>query len=104
MHGEVINVYKILVKKPERNIPLGRPQHRWDNNIKMDLRETGLKGVDWIDVGSMAGCCEHSNELSGWIKIKDFLVQLRILLASEGLCSTELVQGYVKERRDGKLL
>jgi hypothetical protein len=50
MHGEVINVYKILVKKPERKIPLGRPQHRWDNNIKMDLRETGLKGVDWIDV------------------------------------------------------
>jgi hypothetical protein len=52
----------------------------------------------------MAGCCEHSNELSGWIKIKDFLVQLSILLASEGLCSTELVQGYVKECRDGKLL
>jgi hypothetical protein len=28
--------------------PLGRPRHRWEDNIKMDLRETGLEGVDWI--------------------------------------------------------
>jgi hypothetical protein len=31
-------------------IPLGRTRHRWDNNIKMDLKEIFYDGVDWIDV------------------------------------------------------
>jgi hypothetical protein len=39
--GEVRNAYKILVGKPEGKRPLGRPRHRWENNIKTDLRETG---------------------------------------------------------------
>jgi hypothetical protein len=42
------NVYRILVGNPEGNIPLGRPRRRWVDNIKMDLRETGWNGVDWI--------------------------------------------------------
>jgi hypothetical protein len=46
--GEMRNAYKILVGKPERRRPLGRPIRRWDDNIKMNLREIGLKGVDWI--------------------------------------------------------
>jgi hypothetical protein len=46
--GEVINVYKILVLEPEGKRSLGRHRHRWEDNIKMDLREIGLKGVDWI--------------------------------------------------------
>jgi hypothetical protein len=41
------NTFKILVKKPERKRPLGRPMHRWED-IKMDLRETGWEGVDWM--------------------------------------------------------
>jgi hypothetical protein len=36
------NAYRILVRKPEGNKPLGRPRHRWVNNIKMDLREIGM--------------------------------------------------------------
>jgi hypothetical protein len=39
--GEKRNAYKILVGKPEGKRPLGRPRHRWVDNIKMDLREIG---------------------------------------------------------------
>jgi hypothetical protein len=48
--GEKRNVYRILVGKPEGKRPLGRPRHRWVDNIKMDLREIGWDGVDWIDM------------------------------------------------------
>jgi hypothetical protein len=42
------NAYRLLVGKPERNRPLGRPRHRWVNNIRMDLVEVGWGDVDWI--------------------------------------------------------
>jgi hypothetical protein len=42
--------YRILVEKPEGKRPLGRPRHRRVNNIKMDLREIGWDGMDWIDL------------------------------------------------------
>jgi hypothetical protein len=38
------------VGKPKRKRPLGRPRCRWEDNIKMDLREIGWSGMDWIDV------------------------------------------------------
>jgi hypothetical protein len=44
--GEKRNVYRILVGKPERKRPLGRPRHKWINNIKIDLLEIGLSVVD----------------------------------------------------------
>jgi hypothetical protein len=47
--GEKRNAYRILVGEPEGKRPLGRPRHRWVDNIKMDLREIGWDGVDWID-------------------------------------------------------
>jgi hypothetical protein len=50
MIGEKRNSYRILVAKPEGKIPLGRPRRRWVNNIKMDLREIGWDGMDWIDL------------------------------------------------------
>jgi hypothetical protein len=46
--GEVRGVYNILVSKPEGSRPLGRPRRRWEDNIKMDLREIGFGNVDWI--------------------------------------------------------
>jgi hypothetical protein len=46
--GEVRKVYKVLVGKPEGKRPLGRPRRRWEDGIRMDLREIGLGGVDWI--------------------------------------------------------
>jgi len=38
------------VGKPEGKRPLGRPRHRWEDNIKMDLQELGLGGMDWIEL------------------------------------------------------
>jgi hypothetical protein len=44
----VRNTYKILVENPEGKRPLGRRRHRWEDNIRMDLRELGWEVVDWI--------------------------------------------------------
>jgi hypothetical protein len=49
-NGETGNAYGILVRKPEGKRPLGRPRRRWVDNIKMDLRETGWDGGEWIDL------------------------------------------------------
>jgi hypothetical protein len=49
-NGEKRNLCRIMVRKPERKRPLGRPRRRLEDNIKMDLREIGLSGMDWIDV------------------------------------------------------
>jgi hypothetical protein len=44
------NAYRILVGKAEGKRPIGRPRHRWVNIIKMELREIGWGGMDWIDL------------------------------------------------------
>jgi hypothetical protein len=44
------NTNRILVGNPEGKRPLGRPRHRWVDNVKMDLREIGWGGMDWIDL------------------------------------------------------
>jgi hypothetical protein len=49
-NGEKMNAYRILVGKPEGKRALGRPRRRWVGNIKMDLREIGWDGMDWIDL------------------------------------------------------
>ena len=43
-------VHKGLVGKPEGKRPLGRPRHRWEDNIKMDLQEAGRGCGDWMDL------------------------------------------------------
>jgi hypothetical protein len=48
MHGEGRGVYRVLVGRPEVKRPLGRPKCRWEDNIKMDLREVGIDGANWI--------------------------------------------------------
>jgi hypothetical protein len=47
---EKSNAYRILVRKPQGKRPLGRPRCRWADSIKMDLREIGWGGVDWIEL------------------------------------------------------
>jgi len=47
-HGDVRNVYTYLVGKPKCKRPLGRPRHRSENIIRMDLKEIGWEGVDWM--------------------------------------------------------
>jgi hypothetical protein len=48
--GERRGAYRALMGKPEGRRPLGRPRRRWEDNIKMDLREVGCGGMDWINL------------------------------------------------------
>jgi hypothetical protein len=47
--GEGRGVHRVLVGRPEGRRPLGRPRHRWEDNIKMDLEEVGGGGGDWME-------------------------------------------------------
>jgi hypothetical protein len=68
--GDGRGVYRVLVGRPEGKRPLGRPRHRWEYNIKMDLREIGIDVANWIQL-TQAGLCEHGNEPSGSIRKQD---------------------------------
>jgi hypothetical protein len=46
--GEGRGVYRVLVGRPKGKTPLGRPRRRWEDNIKLDLREIGIDGANWI--------------------------------------------------------
>jgi hypothetical protein len=48
--GERRGVFRVLVGKPEGKRHLGRPRHRWEDNIEMDLQEVGCWGMDWIEL------------------------------------------------------
>jgi hypothetical protein len=49
-NGEKRNAFMILVGKPEGKRPLRRPRRRWVDNSKIDLREIGWDGMDWMDL------------------------------------------------------
>jgi hypothetical protein len=56
--GERRGAYRVLVGKPEGRRPLGRPRRRWEDNIKMDLRELGWgawTGSTWLRIGTGGG-------------------------------------------------
>jgi hypothetical protein len=55
--GEKRTAYRILVGKPEGKRPLGRPRRRWVDNLKMDLREIGWDGMDWIHLAQDRDKC-----------------------------------------------
>jgi hypothetical protein len=67
--GEIKNTYKILVGKPEAKRPLGRLWRRWQNNIKMDLREKGWEGVDWIYL---------AQDRDQWLVLVNTIMNLRV--------------------------
>jgi hypothetical protein len=46
--GKRRGVYRFLVERPEGKRPVGRPRLKWEDNIKLDLRETGIDGANWI--------------------------------------------------------
>jgi hypothetical protein len=46
--GEERKVHNVLVGKPEGKRPFGRPRRRWEDGVRVDLREIALEGVDWI--------------------------------------------------------
>jgi hypothetical protein len=72
--GTKRNAYRILMGKPEGERPRGRPRCMWVENIKMDLREIGWDGMDWIDMAQdMDQSCEHGNKPPGSIKCWEVL-------------------------------
>ena len=68
-YGERRGVYRVLVGKPEGNRSLGRPRHRWEDNIKMDLWEVGCGGVDWIGL---------SHDRDRWQALVNAVMNLRV--------------------------
>jgi hypothetical protein len=51
--GEKRNSYRVLVGQPEGKRPLGKPRHRWEDNVKIDFREIGLGCMDWIHLAQV---------------------------------------------------
>jgi hypothetical protein len=68
--GDERKVYKVLVEKLEGKRPLGRPRRMWDDGIRMDLREIGLGGVDWIRL---------SQNRDRWRAVVSVVMNLRVL-------------------------
>jgi hypothetical protein len=60
---------RMLLGKPEGKRPLGRPRRRWVDNIKMVLRETGLGGMDWIDL---------AQDRDQWRALLNTVINLRV--------------------------
>jgi hypothetical protein len=87
----------MLVGKPEWKRPLERPRHRWEDNIRIDLREIGWEGVNWINlaqdwdqwravVNTVVSFGVHKRQ--GISRLAD-----RLSASQEGLCSTHLLKG-----------
>jgi hypothetical protein len=62
-------VYRVLVGKPEGRRPLGRPRRRWEDNIRMDLREVGYGYVDWMEL---------AQDRDKWLSLVSAVMNLRV--------------------------
>jgi hypothetical protein len=69
-NGDKRNAYRILVGKPEGKSPLGRPRRRRVNNTKMNLREIGWDGIDWVDL---------AQDRDRWRALVNTMTNLRVL-------------------------
>jgi hypothetical protein len=67
--GEERSVYRVLMGKPEGKRPLGRPRHRWENNISWDFQEVGCEGMDWIGL---------AQDRDRWRAIVNAVMNLRV--------------------------
>jgi hypothetical protein len=63
-------LYRVLVEKPEGKRPLGRPRHRWEDGIRMDLGEIGWGSVEWIQLAQDRG---------RWLALVNTAMNLRVL-------------------------
>jgi hypothetical protein len=63
------NLYRVLVGNPEGKRPLGRPRHRWEDGIKMDLREIGW-GFEWIHL---------AQNRDRWLTVVNSVMNLQVL-------------------------
>jgi hypothetical protein len=76
--GEERKMYKVLVGKPEGRRPLGRPRCRWEDGVRMDIREIGLGGVDWIRL---------AQDRDRWQAVVSVVMNLRVLVPRRELVS-----------------
>jgi len=74
--GRVCSAYRVgvrcvqlLVGKPERRRPLGRPRRRWQDNIRMDFREVGCGCVDWMEL---------AQDRDRWRELVSAVINLRV--------------------------
>jgi hypothetical protein len=67
--GERRGVYRVLVVKPEGKSLFGRLRHKWENNIKTNLKEVGCRGIDWFDLGE---------DRDRWRALVNALMNLRV--------------------------
>jgi hypothetical protein len=63
-------VYKVLIGKPERKRPFGRPRRRWEDGIRMDLRDIGWGSVDWIQL---------AQDRDRWLALVNTVMNLQVL-------------------------
>jgi hypothetical protein len=69
--------YRVLVGKPKGKRPQGRPRHRWEDNIKLDLREIGIDGANWIQLAQdrvQWQAFVNTDEPSGFIKTAGYFL------------------------------
>jgi hypothetical protein len=67
--GEERGACRVLVVKPEGKRLLGRPRHRWEDNIRMNLQEVGCGGRDWIGL---------DQDKDGWRALKNAVMNPRV--------------------------
>jgi hypothetical protein len=73
-HGGVGNAYKFWSENLKGRDHSEDPRCRWNDNIRMNVREVGWESVFmWLRIGTIGVCCEHGNEPFGSIKIGEFL-------------------------------
>jgi hypothetical protein len=63
-------VYRVLVGKPKQRRPLGRPGYRWEDNIRMDIREVGCGRVYWMEL---------AQDRDRWRALVSAVMNLRVL-------------------------
>jgi hypothetical protein len=70
-HAWERNVYRVLTEKPEGKRPLGRPRRRWEDGIRIDLREIRWGSVDWIQL---------AQDRDRWRALVKMVMNLRVLV------------------------
>ena len=90
--GEGIGVYRVLGGEQGRR-PLGRPRLRWEDNIRMDLREVGCGCVDWMELAQdrdwWRALVSAVMNLRVPLNVGNFLTSCRPVASQEGLCSMQ---------------
>jgi hypothetical protein len=70
LFGEEKSVYKVLMGKPEGKKPLGRPRRRWEDGIRMDLRDSGWGSLEWTQL---------AQDRDWWWALVNMVMNLKLL-------------------------